>query len=89
MRNVVYAIIASGVMHIIFYGATMAVGYAKTMMYRPNIALAWGNVEMLQAKVAFGSTSGFLLNFHTLFGVALLCWIALFVYQKCNVRTKL
>lgn len=89
MKNIVYAIIGSGVMHIIFYAATMAVGYAKAMMYRPNIVLALGNVNMLQTEVAFGSTSASFPHYLTFLGVTLLCWILLCVYQKCNVTSRL
>ena len=88
MKILMQALLISAALHVIYFITTLAVGYAKTALYQPNVMEAWQNVETLQSEVAFGSTVSPFFHVSTFLGGALLCWILLFSCQKMSVRSK-
>lgn len=84
MKIILQAFLASTAIHALYFLTTMAVGYVKTALYRPNMVDAWQNAETLQSEVAFGSTSSPWFNFATFLSVAFVCWVLLFACKKMN-----
>ncbi|WKA52799.1 hypothetical protein QWY22_09685 [Planococcus liqunii] len=88
MKIIFQAFLASTTLHAIYFLTTMAVGYVKTALYRPNMVDAWQNADTLQREVAFGSTQSPWFNIVTFLSVAFVCWGILFTCKKINAGTK-
>jgi len=82
MKIILQAFRASTVIHALYFLTTMAVGYVKTALYRPNMVDAWQNVEPFQSEAAFGSTGSSWFNLATFLSVAFVCWVLLFACEK-------
>lgn len=82
MKIILQAFLASTAIHALYFLTTMAVGYVKTALYRPNMVDAWQNAETLQSEAAFGSTGSPWFNFATFLSVAFVCWVLLFACKK-------
>ncbi|MDN7246926.1 hypothetical protein [Planococcus shenhongbingii] len=88
MKIVFQAFLASAAFHAVYFVMTFAVDYAKTVLYRPNMVRAWENTEMLQQEVAFGTADSPFVHFSTFLGLAVICGIFLFAYQKTTVKSN-
>lgn len=90
MQIFLKSLAAATALHVIYFFTTVAVGYVKTITYRPNMADAWENVEVLQQEVAFGSTVSPFSTIGTFMVLTLLCALVLYTYQKLagNVNLK-
>lgn len=84
MKLLLQAFLGALFIHIIYFVALFAVGYVKTLTYRPNMALYWENAERLPQEVAFGTATSPVLYLATFFGVMLMCGILLFSYKKVS-----
>ncbi|MDN7228003.1 hypothetical protein QWY15_11905 [Planococcus sp. N064] len=88
MKIIFQAFLASTILHAIYFLTTMAVGYVKTALYRPNMVDAWQNTETLQSEVAFGSTHSPWFHIATFLSVSFICWVILFACKKINAGTN-
>lgn len=88
MKFIFQAFLASTAIHAIYFLTTMAVGYVKTALYRPNMVDAWQNAETLQREAAFGSTHSPWFHIAMFLSVAFVCWSILFACKKINAGTK-
>lgn len=82
VKVVLQAITGSIIIHVFYIVCMMLVGYFKTKAYKPDIAVEWDKVEMLQNEVMFGkviSPSFVLLSF---VGVAVICGAIILLYKK-------
>lgn len=86
MKIVWQALIGAAAVHVIYFTTTFVIGYVKTVIYRPNIAMDWENVDMLQNEVAFGHTASPFFYLCTFLGTALLCGLLLISYKKIISR---
>ena len=82
MKLVIQALIGSVVIHLIYFICTVGFGYFKTKYYEPDIADTWNNVDILQSEVAFGQAISPLFYVLSLVGIAGICGIILFLYNK-------
>lgn len=82
MKIVLQAFVGSIIIHVIYIVCTMLVGYIKTKYYKPDISNAWNKVDTLKSEVGFGMViSPFFYSF-SLLGIAVICGIILFSYEK-------
>lgn len=88
MKIFVQAIIASLIIHLLYYGGMTLIGYIQTKNYAPDIAGAWNNVQVLQTEVAIGHTYSPFLIFVTFIGVTVLCAIMMYVYKRIRHKRK-
>ena len=71
MKTIIQSLVASFVIHLIYIGGPLIIGYIKTKTYKPDFENELENVKMLQNEVVF-VTSGSPLHFLITFtGVAL------------------
>jgi hypothetical protein len=82
MKTILQAFIASLIVHIIYISGMMLVGFIKTKNYQPDIAGAWGNIEMLQNEVAIGYTYSPVFYLFSILGLTVVCGIVLFLYRR-------
>lgn len=73
-------IIGSVTLHIIYFLSLMIIGYFKTVNVRPSSE----NAIALENDVAFGTTIAPTFYLITFVGVAVLCGVILFLYQRFN-----
>ena len=82
LKTILYAIMISVVIHLLYVAGTLGVGYLKTKGFKPNLENEWGSVSTLQNEVAFGSVGASTFFPFTLIGVAVLCGIIMVAYRK-------
>lgn len=82
MRVFSKAFLGATAIHGIYFVTTFAVGYTKTINYKPDWDAALSNVEYLQSEVAFGYAPSPFLYVGTFLGTMLVCGILLTVYDK-------
>jgi hypothetical protein len=82
MRNFSKALLGAAAIHGIYFVATLAVGYVKTINYKPAWDAAWSNVEYLQSEAAFGYAPSPFLYVGTFLGTVLACRLFLTMYDK-------
>ncbi|OIK12336.1 hypothetical protein [Bacillus sp. MUM 13] len=82
MKSIIQSLVISFVIHLVYIFGTMAVGYIKTMNYKPVMEKKWGNIETLQSEVAFGVLGSPLFFVFTFIGVALFCGLIIISYGK-------
>lgn len=87
MKTIIQSLIVSFVIHIIYIGGSLIVGYITTKTYKPDIEDEWGNVKMLQSEVAFGVSGSPLFFLITFISVALICGLIITTIGKF-VRIK-
>lgn len=86
MKLVFKALLAAAAIQFVYYGAQFAVGYVKTITYRPNMDEAWNNVEQLEQQVAFSYTASLYLPIAMFIVLAVICYFLLLVFQKTTAR---
>lgn len=84
MKLICQAAAGAIMVHLLYWVITFTVGYAKTMLYQPNIEALWANEHVLQSEVSFGyavspSPIEYVASF---FATALLFWCLLVLYKK-------
>lgn len=82
MKTIMRALGISLIIHFIYFFVTWIVGYLKTRDYQPNIAKQWGEVEMLQNEVAFGTVGTPLILLFSFFGIALISGLIIIFVGK-------
>ena len=82
MKIVSKSLIGATAIHGIYFTTTFAVGYVKTMNYKPDWEAAWANVENLPSEVAFGYAPSPFLYVGTFLGTMLACGLLLSMYDK-------
>lgn len=82
MRIFSKALLGSTAIHGIYFVTTFAVGYVKTMTYKPDWEAAWSNVENLQSDVAFGYAHSLILYVGSFLVTVLACGFILRRYEK-------
>jgi hypothetical protein len=63
----------------------MIIGYIRTKRYVPDMEAAWNNVENLPIQISFGAKITPAFYFLTLFIVALLCGLIIFLSKRIFV----
>jgi hypothetical protein len=58
------------------------VAYIKTNAYQPDFSSEWGQVQILQNEVAFGTIISPLLLLFSFVGVTVVCGIIIVSYRK-------
>lgn len=81
MRNFSKALLGATAIHGIYFVTTFAVGYIKTMNYKPDWDVAWSQVEYLQSEVAFGYAPSPFWYVGTFLGTMLACVLLLTIYD--------
>ncbi|MEZ0481374.1 hypothetical protein [Planococcus sp. SSTMD024] len=82
MKLICQAAAGAMIAHLLYWIIIFTVGYAKTMLYQPNIEALWANEHVLQSEVSFGYTVspiGYVISF---LATALLFWCLLVLYKK-------
>lgn len=82
MKLICQAAAGAMMVHLLYWIVTFTVGYAKTMLYQPNIEALWANEHVLQSEVSFGYTVspiGYVVSF---LATAWLFWCLLALYKK-------
>ncbi|OCA88644.1 hypothetical protein F7984_03360 [Pradoshia sp. D12] len=87
MKTIIQSLVVSFVIHIIYIGGSLIVGYITIKTYKPDIKDEWENVKMLQSEVAFGTVGSPLFFLITFIAVALICGIIITTIRKF-VRIK-
>ena len=82
MKIISKSLLGATAIHGIYFVTTFAVGYIKTMNYKPDWDAAWSNVEYLQSEVAFGYAPSPFLYVGTFLGTMLACGLLLTMYDK-------
>lgn len=88
MRIFSKALIGATAIHGIYFMTTFAVGYIKTVNYKPDWEAAWANVESLQSEVAFGYAPSPFLYVGSFLVMVLTCEIILRRYEKFSSNTS-
>lgn len=88
MKIIPKSLLGATAIHGIYFVTTFAVGYVKTLNYKPDWEAAWANVENLQSEVAFGYTVSPFLYAGTFLGTALVCGIILSMYDKFSSNSS-
>lgn len=88
MRIFSKALIGATAIHGIYFMTTFAVGYVRTVNYKPNWEAAWANVEYLQSEVAFGYAPSPFLYVGSFLATALACGIILSMYDKFSSNSS-
>ncbi|ALA68925.1 membrane protein [Geobacillus stearothermophilus 10] len=84
MRTVILALLISLTAHIVYFAATIGIGYWKTRLYKPNAANAWGRIDMLQNEVVFGQAGSSVVYLFSFVGVAVISALVLYVYKMAR-----
>lgn len=82
------ALLGATAIHGIYFVATFAVGYVKTITYKPDWEAAWSNVENLQNEVAFGYALSPILYVGSFLVTILACGIILRRYEKFSSNSS-
>ncbi|MBS4201663.1 hypothetical protein KHA93_18840 [Bacillus sp. FJAT-49732] len=78
MKTLIQALLASLVLHLLYFGGSILYGYILTKNYTPNIENAVG----LDSEVAFGYAADPLFFVFTFIGVFFICGILIFFFKK-------
>jgi len=84
LKIIVNALIGSAALHILYLAAVLAAGYVKTVTHKPSMAEAWGEVDVLQNEIAFGTAASPFLFLGTFLGLSVVCGLILYAYQKLS-----
>ncbi|KAF0995480.1 hypothetical protein [Geobacillus sp. TFV-3] len=84
MKTVIQALLISLVVHIVYFAATIGIGYWKTKLYKPDVANAWEHVDMLQNEVVFGQAGSSVVYLFSFVGVAMISGLVLYVYKMAR-----
>lgn len=82
------ALIGAIAIHSSYFTTTLAVGYVKTMNYKPDWEVTWENVENMQSEVAFGYAPSPFLYVCAFLGIVLACGILLSIYDKLSSNSS-
>ncbi|MBU9674264.1 hypothetical protein KQ939_08525 [Planococcus sp. CP5-4] len=82
MKLICQAVAGAIMVHLLYWVVTFMVGYAKTMLYHPNIGALWANEHVLQSEVSFGYTVSPIGYMASFFATAMLFWCLLALYKK-------
>ncbi len=82
MRIFSKALLGATAIHGIYFMATMAIGYARTVKYEPDWEATWANVENLPSEVAFGSAPSSFLYVGSFLATVSACGIILSMHDK-------
>ena len=93
MKIMGQALLGAAIFHILYFLASLAVGYVKTVTYRPNFSSAWENTGNLQSTAAFGAVVSPVFYIGTFLATALVCGLLLIGYKKltslpCRTETE-
>lgn len=93
MKIMGQALLGAAIFHILYFLASLAVGYVKTVTYRPNFSSAWENTGNLQSTVSLGTTTSPVFYMGTFLATALVCGLLLIAYKKltslpCRTETE-
>lgn len=88
MRIISKALIGATSIHVIYFVTTFAVGYVKTVNYKPDWDAAWANVENLQSEVAFGYAPTPILYVGSYLVTVLACGIIISMYDKFSSNSS-
>lgn len=82
MKLICQAAAGAMMVHLLYWVVTFTVGYAKMMLYQPNIEVLWANEHVLQSEASFSymiSPIGYAASF---LATAWLFWCLLALYNK-------
>ncbi|ANU11019.1 hypothetical protein A1A1_07739 [Planococcus antarcticus DSM 14505] len=82
MKYVWQSLLGAVVIHILYFSAGMAVGYVKTITYKPNFSNVWENAENLPSTVEFVYATSPVLYVVTFLATAIVCNLLLVGYKK-------
>lgn len=88
MKIISKSLLGATAIHGIYFATTFAVGYVKTMTYKPDWEAAWSNVENLPSGVAFNYEPSPFLYAATFLGTTLVCGIILSRYDKFSSNSS-
>lgn len=88
MRIFSKALIGATAIHGVYFMTTFAVGYVRTVNYKPNWEAAWANVEHLQSEVAYGYAPSPFLYVGSFLTTALACGIILNMDDKFSSNSS-
>lgn len=88
MRIFSKTLIGATAIHGIYFTISFAVGYVKTMNYKPDWEAAWTNVETLQSEVSFGYAPSPFLYVGSFLVTVLACGIILSIYDKFSSNSS-
>lgn len=86
MKLVCQAAAGAIMVHFMYWIVTFTVGYAKTLLYQPNIEALWANEYVLQPEVSFGYTVSPVWYMASFLATALLFWCLLALYKKVAAK---
>lgn len=93
MKIIGQALLGAAMFHILYFLSSLAVGYVKTVTYRPNFSSAWENTGNLQSTVSFGTVTSPVFYMGTFLATALVWGLMLIAYKKltslpCRTETE-
>ncbi|MFJ7510954.1 hypothetical protein ACIQW7_15990 [Peribacillus simplex] len=88
MRIVIQAFLGSIIIHALYFGSAIMVGFIKTSRYKPDIVNAWGQAGALQNETVFGNVISPSLYSMTFLGTALICAMAITSYNKIVIKKR-
>lgn len=88
MKIITKSLLGATAIHGIYQVTAFAVGYIKTINYKPDFEAAWANVENLPNEVTFGASTSPFLQVGAFLGTALACGIILSMYDKFSSNSS-
>ncbi|MGM0896664.1 MAG: hypothetical protein ACQEV0_02135 [Bacillota bacterium] len=82
MKLVCQAAAGAIMVHLLYWIATFTIGYAKMVLYQPNIETLWANEQVLQPGVSLAYSVSPIWYVASFLATALLFWCLLAVYKK-------
>lgn len=82
MKVILWSLMISLIVHIIFFLVIFLSGIQKTMNYQPNMNNAWEDATNLNSSVAFGTINSPLLTLGSFLLVAFISYIIILFIKK-------
>ncbi|OCA84183.1 hypothetical protein A8F94_15805 [Bacillus sp. FJAT-27225] len=82
MKLVYRALVWSAAFHILYFAVEFAIGYIKTLSYKPELNEKYGHAHSLQSEFAFGYTGSPLFFLATYFVIAVIIAVFLFKLKR-------
>jgi len=82
IKLLIQAFIVSIVIHIVYIFGSIGIGYIKTKLHKPDISGEWEKVDYLQNEVSFGMAGSPFFSVFTFWGIALICGVVIYLYNK-------
>lgn len=81
LKTVIQALLISLMAHIVYFAATISIGYWKTKLYKPDVANAWERVDMLQNEAVFGQAGSPVVYLFSFVGITAVSALAIHLYK--------